>query len=80
MGEFNQAKYIQQFQKEKYDRCIFNVPKGQKAIIEEHWRSRGYKSLNAYVNDLIAKDMEPRARESSKTVNIGRDNNGTINM
>lgn len=79
MGEFNQAKYIQQFQKENYDRCIFNVPKGQKAVIEAHWRAKGYKSLNAYVNDLIAKDME-RAGEGSKTVNIGRDNVGTINM
>ena len=58
MNEFNQAKYIQKFQKEKYDRCIFNVPKGQKAVIEEHWKNRGYKSLNAYVNELIKKDME----------------------
>lgn len=58
MGEFNQAKYIQQFQKENYDRCIFNVPKGQKAVIEEHWRAKGYKSLNAYVNALIKADME----------------------
>lgn len=58
MGNFNQAKYIQEFQKEKYDRCIFNVPKGQKAVIEEHWRKKGYKSLNAYVVDLIEKDMK----------------------
>ncbi|MDB2009606.1 hypothetical protein [[Clostridium] symbiosum] len=58
MGEFNQAKYIQEFQKEKYDRCIFNVPKGQKAVIEAHWKSLGYKSLNAYVNALIQTDME----------------------
>ena len=78
MSKFNQAKYIQQFQKENYDRCIFNVPKGQKAVIEAHWRQLGYKSLNAYVNDLIQKDME-RAEEK-KIVNIGRDNNGIINM
>lgn len=58
MGEFNQAKYIQQFQKEKYDRCIFNVPKGQKSIIEKHWKAKGYKSLNSYINNLIAKDMQ----------------------
>lgn len=80
MGEFNQAKYIQEFQKEKYDRCIFNVPKGQKAIIEAHWKAKGYKSLNAYVNDLITKDMERAGEKSSKTVNIGRDNTGTFNM
>lgn len=58
MGDFNQQKYINEYMKEKYDRCIFNVPKGQKAIIEEHWRSQGYKSLNSYVNELIKKDME----------------------
>ena len=58
MGEFNQAKYIQEFQKEKYDRCIFNVPKGERKIIEEHWKQKGYKSLNQYVVSLIKKDME----------------------
>ena len=79
MGNFNKQKYDTEYAKQNYDRCIFNVPKGQKAVIEEHWRSKGYKSLNAYVNDLIARDMN-RTGESSKTVNIGRDNNGTINM
>lgn len=84
MGEFNQAKYIQEFQKEKYDRCIFNVPKGQKAVIEAHWREKGYKSLNAYVNDLITRDME-RAGEkqgihiqNSNGVVIGGANNKGI--
>lgn len=57
MGEFNQAKYIQQYQKEKYDRCIFNVPKGMKKVIEEHYKAKGYKSLNVYINDLINTDM-----------------------
>lgn len=57
MSEFNQAKYIQEFQKEKYDRCIFNVPKGKKAVIESHWKAKGYKSLNSYVNALIDADM-----------------------
>lgn len=68
MGDFNQAKYIQQFQKENYDRCIFNVPKGQKAIIEQHWRALGYKSLNAYVNDLINRDMGRAGDEISVNV------------
>ena len=76
---FNQYKYQNEFNKEAYDRASINFPKGQKAVIEEHWRSKGYKSLNAYVNDLITRDMN-RTGESSKTVNIGRDNNGTINM
>lgn len=58
MSNFNQTKYINEFMKEKYDRCIFNVPKGRKAVIEEHWKSQGYKSLNAYINALIERDME----------------------
>lgn len=62
MGDFNQAKYIQEYQKEKYDRCIFNVPKGQREKIKKHYESKGYKSLNQYVNDLIKKDMEKRPR------------------
>ena len=80
MGEFNKQKYDNQYAKENYDRCIFNVPKGQKAVIEAHWKAKGYKSLNAYVNDLITKDMERAGEKSSKTVNIGRDKIGTINM
>ena len=80
MGEFNKQKYDNQYAKENYDRCIFNVPKGQKAVIEAHWKAKGYKSLNAYVNDLITKDMERAGEKSNKTVNIGRDNIGTINM
>lgn len=58
MSEFNQQKYIQEYCKEKYDRCIFNVPKGQKAVITEHYKAQGYKSLNEYVNSLIREDMK----------------------
>ena len=83
MGEFNQAKYIQEFQKEKYDRCIFNVPKGQKAVIETHWKAKGYKSLNAYVNDLIDRDMKAEEKQNihvqnSHGVVIGGSNNQGI--
>lgn len=83
MIEFNKQKYDSDYAKTHYDRCIFNVPKGQKAVIEEHWRSKGYKSLNSYVNDLIKQDMD-RAGEKqisikdSTGVIIG--DNGTINL
>ena len=88
MGEFNQAKYIQQFQKENYDRCIFNVPKGRKAIIEEHWRAKGYKSLNSYVNALIEQDMTGEKRTApAASVNVNGNsglvvgnNSGPIHM
>lgn len=84
MGDFNKQKYDNQYAKENYDRCIFNVPKGQKAVIETHWRAKGYKSLNAYVNDLITRDME-RAGEkqgihvqNSNGVVIGDNNKGVV--
>lgn len=80
MGEFNQAKYIQKYQKEKYDRCIFNVQKGQREIIQQHYKSKGYTSLNQYVNDLIQKDMN----ESRNNINVGninqKGNNNSINI
>lgn len=63
MSEFNQAKYIQQFQKEKYDRCVFNVPKGQKEVLERHWKKKGYKSFNSYINNLIEEDMKQTGKE-----------------
>lgn len=58
MGEFNQQKYINQYNNEKYDTIRFLVPKGGKATIDDYRKSRGYKSMNAYVNDVIRKDME----------------------
>lgn len=57
MSDFNATKYKNEFNKESYDRVSINFPKGQKAVIEAHWKAKGYKSLNAYVNDLITQDM-----------------------
>ena len=46
----------------------------------EHMKTRGYTKLSGYIKDLIAQDMERTGEKSNKTVNIGRDNIGTINM
>ena len=46
------------FQKEKYDRIIVNVPKGQKLIIDESAKKLGYKSLNSFVVDAINEKLE----------------------
>lgn len=84
MNEFDSTKYKNDFAKEKYDRLNIQVPKGQKAVIEEHWRAKGYKSLNSYVNDLIKKDMDSAGAKKqisikdSTGVIIG--DNGTINL
>jgi len=85
MSKFNSTKYKNDFNKEAYDRASINFPKGQKAIIEQHWRSKGYKSLNSYINDLIAKDMHPEEAATSIQVQnnngvIMRDNHGTVKL
>lgn len=55
---FDATKYKNDFQKEKYDRIIVNVPKGQKAVIDQYAKSEGYKSLNAFVVDAINEKMK----------------------
>ena len=57
-NKFDATKYKNDFQKEKYDRIIVNVPKGQKNIIDEYAREKGYKSLNSFVVDAINEKLE----------------------
>lgn len=79
MARANDTKYKNDFQKEKYDRLIINVSKGNKEKIENHRKSKGYKSLNAYVTDLIDKDMN-----GSKNISVGdivqNGNDNSINI
>lgn len=55
---FDSTKYKNDFQKEKYDRIIVNVPKGDKKDIEAFSKQQGYKSLNAFVVDAIHDKMK----------------------
>ncbi len=57
-NRFDATKYKNDFQKEKYDRIIVNVPKGQKAVIDQKSKKLGYKSLNSFIVDLINKKLE----------------------
>lgn len=68
MGEFNKQKYDSEYAKKNYDRCIFNVPKGQKQVIQAHYEKKGFNSLNQYVNDLIRKDMN---ENTTSTIQVG---------
>lgn len=88
MSEFNQTKYINDFIKETYDTIKVQVPKGQKEVIKQHSKAKGYKSVNEYMKALIDADMS-QEQESSKTVNnnvahnngiVMGDNSGTINL
>ena len=56
--KFDATKYKNDFQKEKYDRIIVNVAKGQKKVIEQRAKELGYKSLNSFIVDLINKQIE----------------------
>ena len=67
MGEFNQSKYINDFIKETYDTIKVQVPKGQKELIKEHAKKKGFKSVNEYMKDLINQDME---RTGEKSIHI----------
>lgn len=56
--KFDAVKYKNDFQKEKYDRIIVNVEKGQKAVIKEEAKKRGYPSLNSFVVSAIQDKMK----------------------
>ena len=79
---FNQSKYANEFAKEKYDRLNIQVPKGKKSIIEEHYKNKGYKSLNAYVNDLIDRDIQgsPGIQVNHNKGIVAGNIHGDINM
>lgn len=78
--KFNQAKYIQEYQKENYDRCIFNVPKGDKKKIQEHYQKLGYVSLNQYINELVRRDMNSDTKSTVNIEGITNQHGGTINI
>lgn len=63
---YEKVKYNNEYNKQAYDRLNIQVPKGQKAVIETHWKAKGYKSLNAYVNALIQADMETEERTKTE--------------
>ena len=84
MSEFNATKYKNEFNKMQYDRVSINFTKGQKEVIEKHWKQKGYRSLNAYVNDLIEKDMQrahleaDQEHQSTDKATAGTKNSGNI--
>lgn len=58
MTEFNQSEYINNFIKEKYDTIKVQVKKGERDTIKKYASKNGYKSVNAYINELIRRDMK----------------------
>lgn len=88
MGDFNQSKYINDFIKETYDTIKVQVPKGQKELIKEHAKKKGFKSVNEYMKDLITQDMKRTEEKPTPKQSISINNNhgvvmgdnGTVNM
>ena len=68
--KFNATKYKNDFQKEKYDRIIVNVPKGEKVKIDEEAKKRGYKSLNAFVVEAIREKLNIKQKLLDKVIYI----------
>lgn len=52
------SKYTHKFASEHYDRIALQVPAGEKNRIKEYAMFHGYKSLNAFIYDLIQKEIE----------------------
>lgn len=45
------------YNKNNYDRLGVVLKKGEREKIETHYKSKGFSSFNAYVTDLIYKDL-----------------------
>lgn len=82
MGDFDAVKYKNEWQKEKYDRIIVNVEKGKRASIDNFRKEKGYSSLNAYINELIRRDMNGEKENHSKIKikTLNQNEGGTINI
>lgn len=73
--EFNQTKYVNDYNKQAYERLNVLVKKGKKEYIQKHAKELGYNSLNAYVNALIDSDMEHKTQN-----NLSYEEQAVINM
>jgi hypothetical protein len=61
--KFNQIKYQNEFNKQRYDRITIVVPKGDKDIIKAHADKYDGGSVNAFIQRAIAETM---ARDEAK--------------
>lgn len=55
--EFNAVEYRNRYNKENYDRIGIMLPKGRKEEVKKKAKILE-KSVNEYINCLIAKDLE----------------------
>lgn len=78
---YDKVKYNNQYNRENYARLSVQVPKNDRESIDIHWKNKGYKSFNAYVLDLIRKDMNESApAKSVGNVHIQQGDHNTITI
>ena len=58
-------KYINDFQKSKYDRIILLVPKGQKAVIDQVAKNNSYSSTADYLREIITADINKQLKKEN---------------
>lgn len=63
MASESQLRASKKYMKEKLDDVRFRVPKGQRAIIQEHAKMMG-ESTNAFLKRAVTETME---RDNSKS-------------
>ena len=51
-----QQRAVGKYEKENYDKVLLRLPKGNREKIKAHAQQKGM-SVNAYIVDLIEKDM-----------------------
>ena len=54
---FNQVAYMNEYNRNNYDRVNLTMPKGKKPLVKERAKALN-KSVNEYINDLINADLE----------------------
>lgn len=50
---FDQQKYIDEFNKENYDRLSIRIPKGKKVVLTELSKSKGGQSINSLIIEAL---------------------------
>ena len=58
MEKFDQKKYIQEYCKEKYHRVPLDLKKEDYDQMQKRAKEKGFEKVNAYLKDLIKKDIE----------------------
>lgn len=66
MDNQKRTDYKRAFNEKAYDRISVTIPKGRKAAVEAHAKSKG-ESVNGLVNALLRADMGLTEEEWKKT-------------